>query len=132
LKLNEDKGGLLLPPGAPDPSPETRACFPPGFVFRRDGFRIAGAPIGTNNFMSEFVANRVTEAIDKVKAIQAVSKQSARAAHRLLTTCASKLLNFIATTVPPLISIPHLTAFDNFVQHTFFSIIRFEPSQCST
>ena len=55
LSLNLDKAGLLLPVGAPLPSEEVRAKFPPGFDFQQEGFRIAGSPIGTDAFMRTFV-----------------------------------------------------------------------------
>jgi hypothetical protein len=51
LKLNVDKSGLLLPLGAPDPSSEVRALFPHEFDFQREGFRVAGSPIGTDKYM---------------------------------------------------------------------------------
>ena len=51
LSLNMDKCGLLLPASAPPPTAEVRAMFPVLFEFRSDGFRIAGSPIGTADFI---------------------------------------------------------------------------------
>ena len=45
LSLNLEKAGLLLPPGAPLPSDEVRAKFPPMFDFQQEGFRVAGSPM---------------------------------------------------------------------------------------
>jgi hypothetical protein len=132
LTLNGEKGGLLLPADAPDPDPEVKALFEQGFDFRRDGFRIAGAPIGTNAFIQHFVNLRILEATAKVKAVEALGKDSARAAHRLLTTCASKLLNFLAATVPPNLCVAALAKFDDVLQDAFWRVLRFAPNECST
>jgi hypothetical protein len=112
LKLNLEKGALLLPLGAPLPTPEVRALFPAQFKFCQDGMRIAGSPVGTDSFMNKFVTDKVVEARAKIAAIRLVAKQSPRAAHRLVTSCVTKLLCFMAATVPPNISIPVLQLFD--------------------
>ena len=62
LTLNAEKGALLLPAGAPLPTPDVRKLFPAQFEFRQDGMRVAGAPIGTDVFMREFVNAKVVEA----------------------------------------------------------------------
>jgi hypothetical protein len=131
LSLNADKAGLLLPPFAPQPTPEVRALFDKSFQFRVDGFRVAGAPIGTNTFLNSFVLEKVTEATSKVEAIRAVGKSNARAAHRLLFTCATKLLNFLASTVPPDITLTHLRTFDATVQNAFWDALKFTSDDCS-
>jgi hypothetical protein len=46
-----------------------RAKFPPLFEFQRDGFRVAGSPIGTDAFMQDFVD-------DKIKDAQSVPNQT--------------------------------------------------------
>ena len=66
LTLNIDKGGLLIPDGAPPPSASVLSLFEAGFQFRSDGFRIAGAPIGTAAFMQQFTKAKVAEATAKV------------------------------------------------------------------
>src|SRR5690242_1149279 len=99
---------MLLPVGAPMPLPEVRALFPTGFEFQQEGLRVAGSPIGSVAFMTSFVQSKVAEAANKLSAIKSLGKQSARAAHRLLTTCGNKLLGFIGATVPPDITVPAL------------------------
>jgi hypothetical protein len=131
LGLNVDKGGLLIPAGAPQPSDEVRALFDAGFEFQVDGFRIGGAPIGTLRFMQTYVSTRVTEAISKVRRIVALGKSSARAAHRLLISCATKLLTFMAATVPPDVCAPYLLQFDSHIQDAFLEILQFEMGSCS-
>ena len=131
LTLNLEKGALLLPAGAPDPTPDVRALFPPQFEFCHDGIRIAGSPIGTDTFMHSFVNDKVAEANIKLNAIAQVGKKLPRESHRLLTSCATKLLSFIAATVPPHITLPELTRFDKHVESTFFRIIAPTGIECS-
>ena len=131
LKLNLDKGGLLLPIGAPLPTPEVRALFPQQFEFRQDGMRIAGSPVGTDSFMNNFVNGKVVEAVAKLNTIKLVGKKSPRVAHRLITACVTKLMGFLAATVPPHIACPALTHFDQQVESTFFDIISPTGTTCS-
>ena len=123
LTLNAEKGALLIPRGAPMPTPEVRARFPAGFEFRQDGFRIAGSPVGSDDFMRKFVDDRVAEACSKLSAVKLLGKKSPRGGHRLITSCMSKLMCYIATTVPPHISIPALAKFDEEVESAFFEIM---------
>ena len=101
LKFNVEKAGLLLPVGAPLPSPEVRSKFPIGFDFQCEGFRVAGRPIGTDRFMHEFVDKKVRDAQLRIVAVKKVGLKSPRAAHRLLSCCVARLLSFLSTTVPP-------------------------------
>jgi hypothetical protein len=101
------------------------------FEFRQDGMRIAGSPVGTDLFMSEFVHAKVVEAVAKLSAIKLVGRKSPHAAHRLLSSCGTKLLCFLAATVPPDISLPLMTLFDSEVEKTFFEIISSAPITCS-
>ena len=112
-----------MPKGAPLPTPEVRALFPAGFEFRQDGFRIAGSPVGTDAFMQSFLDAKLAEAVSKLKAVKLVGKKSPRAGHRLLTSCMSKLMHFLASTVPPSVSLPFLQKFDEQVEQTFFEIV---------
>ena len=99
LFLNVEKCGLLLPECAPEPSPEVRATFPALFDVRTDGFRVAGSPIGNATFVVEA---KLFECLRKLEAIKEVGYRSPKAAHthRLMTTCAVKLMGFLGTTVP--------------------------------
>ena len=73
--------------------------------------------------MRSFVRAKVLETSGKLSAIKLVGRKSPRAAHRLLTSCATKLLSFLASTVPPDITLPELREFDLDIEQTFFSII---------
>lgn len=121
LDLNHEKGALLLPPDAPAPSSTVLTFFNPRFSFKRDGVVIAGAPVGTPAFISSFVTSKVDEAIVKVRCILGVGKQSPRAAHRLLS--ATKLLCYLAATVPPEFTLDPLQSFDTFVQQSFLDVV---------
>ena len=116
LSLNLEKSGLLLPRGAPLPSDEVRSKFPPSFDFQLAGVRIAGSPIGTDAYMHAFVDEKLKEAHSKVDSIKILGLKSPRAAHRLLTCCASKLMSYLSSTVPPHIMLPSLRTFDGFIQ----------------
>ena len=123
LNLNPEKGALLLPAGAPDPAPEVRELFTEGFHFEREGFRVAGGPVGTPKFIKGFLAMKVAEADAKLQAIKQLGLKDVRAAHRLLIACASKLMSFLAAVVPPAFSIPYLQVFDDKIKEVFFALI---------
>jgi hypothetical protein len=131
LSLNLDKAGLLLPVDAPLPSDEVRAKFPPLFDFQQEGFRVAGSPIGTDAFIQAFVNDKVKEAQSKIVSIKVLGLKSPRAAHRLLTCCASKLLSYLSATVPPNLMMPALLKFDAFIESAFFEILSPTPISCS-
>ena len=131
LSLNLEKSGLLLPRGAPLPSDEVRSKFPPSFDFQIVGVRIAGSPIGTDAYMHAFVDEKLKEAHSKVGSIKILGLKSPRAAHRLLTCCASKLMSYLSSTVPPHIMLPALRTFDGFIQAAFFDILSSTPIICS-
>ena len=85
LRLNLEKGALLLPISAPLPTAEVRELFPPQFEFHHDGIRIAGSPIGTDAFMQSFVHEKVAEAETKLETIAQVGKKipSSQATHHV-------------------------------------------------
>ena len=90
---------------------------------QQEGFRVVGSPIGTDAFMNTFVAEKVKEAQSKIVSIKIVGLKSPRAAHRLLTCCASKLMSFLSSTVPPHIRLPFLRKFDAITESAFFEIL---------
>lgn len=131
LSLNFDKCGLLLPEFCPSPSPLVRGLFPPGFEFQTRGFRVAGSPIGTMEFMAEFCDSKLRDAASKLQAIKGLGSKSARVTHRLLTSCGTKLLTFLAATVPPSVMSPVLESFDKCINSAFFSALSPVPFECS-
>jgi hypothetical protein len=131
LQLNMDKCGLLLPHSAPEPDADVRAAFPTMFDFRTDGFRVAGSPIGTDRFVNQFIEAKLLESLHKLNAIKQIGTRSPRAAHRLISTCATKLLSFLAATVPPTAMLPVLSTFDEHVQATFLHVLAPAGFECS-
>ena len=131
LELNASKCGLLLPEGAPLPTAEVRALFPPRFDFQVDGFRIAGSPVGTSAFMEDFAEKRLAEAVGKLQAIKSLGTKNARATHRLLITSGTQLLQFLASTVPPSVMVPILERFDRHVDAVFFGTLAPGGVTCS-
>ena len=131
LTLNLGKCSLLLPPHAPPPASHIQAAFPPGFLFNFDGIPVAGAPIGTDAFINSFLETKLLEVKTKLHSIKLLSKLATRAAHRLLTSRATSLFSYIATTTPPSLTLPYLARFDAEVEATFFSILELQPDSCS-
>jgi len=97
--------------------------FPADFTFQNQGFRIAGSPVGTDAFMREFVDTKLMQCLSKLQAISSLGTRSARATHRLLTTCGTKLLNFLAATVPPHITEDAFRKYDQHVDAAFFKAL---------
>ena len=120
-----------MPVGAPLPSDEVRAKFPPSFDFQQEGFRVAGSPIGTDTYMQSFVEDKIKDAQNKIASIKVLGLKSPRAAHRLLICCASKLMSFLSATVPPHITAPLLHKFDASIDSAFFEILSSTPISCS-
>ena len=73
--------------------------------------------------MHQFLKAKVAEARSKLTAVKLVGKRSPRAGHRLLTSCMSKLMHFLSSTVPPSSTLPLLQEFDQEVEQVFFQII---------
>jgi hypothetical protein len=107
LELNRGKCALLLPPGHP--------LLPGDLEIFQDvklpanGMRVAGAPIGDDNYCADFVKQKVTAAVAKCCALKGLDPQVAML---LLRRCCAPLLNFLAQVVPPSLTIPHFTRFD--------------------
>jgi len=63
--------------------------------------------------------------------VKTLGKKEAQAAHRLLTSCATSLFNYIATTTPPHLTVPVLQKFDSLMEETYLSILSCEDMICS-
>ena len=93
--------------------------------------RIVGSPVGTDQYVNEFVGKKVDEALVKISPLLLLGKKSPQGAHRLLTSCVTKLMSFLAATVPPLLLLPHLARFDDAVELAFFQVISQSAIVCS-
>jgi hypothetical protein len=131
LKLNIDKAGLLLPPIAPKPSSEILTLFDRGFVFSHEGFKIGGAPIGSDNFIKDFVQEKMLDAKEKLDQIATLGKKSPKNAHRLLISSASKLFGFLASVTPPQFTDEALKIYDGQVSRCYLDILETDYLSCS-
>ena len=151
LKQNISKGAIVLPHNAPLPSEEVLALFPPGFKFhhvsaivspevpfsdRTDGLVICGAPVGSDFFIDAFMKWKTDVAISKLHAINQLAQSDhiptpRHVAFKLLATCGSKMMSFLATAVPPQFATDHLKRFDNEVRAVFFSLLYPDQADCT-
>jgi hypothetical protein len=97
LSLN-DKCYLLLPPGVPSPDPDD---LPDGLLVTRDGRCIAGAPIGTD----EFIVNKSNAHLTQMRrAIAALDGINPQVGFKLLRLCVTASLAYLTQVTPtPLI-----------------------------
>jgi hypothetical protein len=72
LDLNFDKCALLLPPGHAAAS--APSCFT-GMKVSARGTKVAGAPIGDDDFCAQFVQVKVQEANAKIRALEGIHPQ---------------------------------------------------------
>ena len=79
----------------------------------------------------KFLEGKLHEAIYKLNAVKQVGNRSPRAAHRLLSTCVTKLLGFLAATAPPESMLPVLATFDDYLQSTYLHIFAPAGFECS-
>jgi len=79
--------------------------------------------------MKEFAEKKLAES--QVAGDQESGTKNARATHRLLVTCGTKLLNFLANTVPPSVMLSVLERFDNHVDSVFFGTLAPGGVTCS-
>ena len=104
LTLN-DKCTLLLPPGLPLPEE-----LPDGLVASREGTKIAGAPVGTDQFTYRSVTNLVRRAQTTLKALNGIDPQ---VGFLLLRRCVSCALTYLSQVTPPLFMLGSLRNFDD-------------------
>lgn len=123
LSLSPTKGALLCPPACPPPDPDVKSLFPEGYCFTKEGVIIAGAPIGSDDYVMEAVKCKLGEARLKLAAAITLGNKNARAGHRIITSCFIKVLGYLSTTVPPEFVKEALHAFDEDVFRAFLDII---------
>ena len=104
LDLNMAKCALLLPPGHVD----APACFTDMEVSSR-GMKVAGAPIGDDDFCADFVGQKVDMTLAKMGALRGIHPQVGML---LLRTCCLPQLNYLAQVVPPSLTAQHFARFD--------------------
>ena len=143
LRQNIAKGAIVLPANAPHPTQEILDLFPSTFKFhhvgnrvdpgvqfkdRTDGIIICGAPVGSDFYLDAFARWKTDAAIAKIIAIRRLSENSSiptpkHVAFKLLASCATKLLSYLAATVPPQYTHRYLRKYDKHVKVIFFHIL---------
>jgi hypothetical protein len=104
MKLNAGKSYLLLPlqDGQQvdltqlDPPPD----FPADLKLEARGLKLGGAPIGTDEYCSEFVAKRLSELEERLTALPGINPQVGMA---LLRVCVASGPVYLAQVTPPLL-----------------------------
>lgn len=127
LAFNRSKSELLLPRGA-----RGLAHLCPELNPQSEGIVVAGAPIGTDVFISDFVKTKLAEWKGKLPAILGVARKSPRAAHRLLTVSATRLPTYFASTIPPEYTYDALREFDHAITDAFFQIVDPQAQMATT
>jgi hypothetical protein len=72
------------------------------------GIKVAGAPIGDDDFCAEFVGHKVDMALAKMRALRGIHPQVGML---LLRTCCLPQLNYFAQVVPPSLTAQHFARF---------------------
>ncbi len=83
-------------------------CFA-GMEVSARGTKVAGAPIGDDDFCAEFVGQRVDTVLAKIRALRGMHPQVGML---LLRMCCLPQLNYLAQVVPPSITAQHFARFD--------------------
>ena len=107
LDLNLGKCALLLPPGHAL-LPEDLECFE-GIKLPARGMRVAGAPIGDDDYCAEFVGQKVDAALAKCRALRGIHPQVGML---LLRKCCVVALSYLSQVVPPSLTAQHFARFD--------------------
>jgi hypothetical protein len=106
LELNFSKCHALAPSNIVDPVPNT---LPEGTTLERKGVRLAGAPIGTDEFCVKYMDAQVRDIIRKMDALDGIDPQTGFA---LLQRGIVPTLVYFSQVTPPQISLPALKKYD--------------------
>jgi hypothetical protein len=99
VTLHQEKMKLLLPVHAPDP--DDLSIFPDHLLITRDGLVIAGAAVGTPEFVKKIAAEKAEEVIEVASRITPLAALDPQATWRLLGSCANNKLSYFARVTPP-------------------------------
>ena len=120
--FRNDKGALLLPPGAPPP-PLNLLSGPQALRPTYDGIIIAGAPVGTPDFVSSFLSDKLTQWQSKINTVTHLGRTEPQIAYHLLSVCTANLPSYLARVVPTPTLNPTLTAFDAALSNARLAIL---------
>jgi hypothetical protein len=117
LALNFSKCNALANSKIPDPLPVindgvTRTALPAGTTLKREGIRLAGAPIGTDDFCRKYIAAQVRDVKKKMDALRGIDPQTGYA---LLRVGVVPALMYFSQVTPPHITLRLLEEYDDHV-----------------
>ena len=121
LELRTSKSVLFYPSG----TESKRDLFPTDIKVKLDGINVLGAPIGSEQFISEFFALQYAELRSLLKRLEGASSDlGTHATFTLLTKCISfSKMVFHARTVHPSLLIKHASNYDQLVRDCFLLLI---------
>ena len=121
---NASKDKLLLPNGAPrPPNPSHTYGIDLSKIITFDGIRVAGAPIGNDDFMASFADKKVDAATAKTQAIASLCPDEPQVALAMIVNGANKGLDYLIRNTPTVPILPALIRFDDHLMDTTLDII---------
>jgi hypothetical protein len=121
IVLNHEKSKLLIPVDAPDP--DDMSIFPDGFIITREGLEIAGAAIGTDDYVRTSANKAVGKFESKFDSLTPLSIAKPRMTMQIITSCLNRGLNYLARVTPPLLWSDAIDRFDTMVSTARDSIL---------
>ena len=100
-RLHPDKLFLLLPTHAPPMDETTRALLPPNLLITREGCNIAGAFIGTNEYIKRELETQALGLLDKLKKVEIMGRLQPQIALRLINHSIVTALIYSCRVNPP-------------------------------
>lgn len=98
ISLNDDKSAILVPADAPDPDPALEISH----LVTRDGIVLAGAPIGTDDFVKQHVNSKIKEILGPVRdRLGLLADEQPQIALRILSQSVHQRLSYLFRVCPP-------------------------------
>jgi hypothetical protein len=121
IKKAEGKTKLLLPPGAPLPSPPI-----PGVIVTYEGMVVAGSPVGTDEFIRTTVKDKINDKVGQLESLEAFGDAGVaenQAGFSILTLCHSHSLTYLARTTPTNLLLEAAPTFDAAFEKTRLALL---------
>jgi hypothetical protein len=84
----------------------------PGIEVKREGARLAGGPIGTDDYCEAFMCDLVDDIGDRLEAVKRLSDSCPQVGFKILCNSLNHALTFALQVTPPLVSLPAAERFD--------------------
>jgi hypothetical protein len=120
---HKGKCKILLPPWAPRPASLIRAN---GVELRLvwDGIILAGAPIGTEEFIKDHTNSKLVSLRRKVQAMIDLSKHEAHVSYHMIVHCANHAWRYYVRVTPPSLIQDLIHLYDEMIMEAIFTCIR--------